>query len=159
MTEACAPAGAVEGLLAELREGWGGGVLETQAPRARRAFIAVDAKDVRSLVQWMKEKWGGLHLSTITGRDTGAGFEVLYHFFVRGTVVTVRAAVPAASPEIPSITDLVPGAVFYEREVHDLLGIKPVGHPALLPLVLPEDWPAGQHPLRKDWAPAGGGER
>jgi Ni,Fe-hydrogenase III component G len=42
------------------------------------------------------------------------------------------------------------GALVYERELHDLFGIVPTGHPDLRRQALPEDWPAGVHPLRKD---------
>ncbi len=37
----------------------------------------------------------------------------------------------------PALTPLVPAAGWYEREIHDLFGIEPVGHPRLDPLVLP----------------------
>jgi len=41
----------------------------------------------------------------------------------------------------------------YERELLDLLGITPRGHPDPRRLVLPDDWPGG-YPLRKDWKPS-----
>ncbi len=37
----------------------------------------------------------------------------------------------------PSLTPLVAPAAWYEREIHDLFGIEPAGHPRLDPLVLP----------------------
>ncbi|MDA8295812.1 MAG: NADH-quinone oxidoreductase subunit C [Actinomycetota bacterium] len=39
----------------------------------------------------------------------------------------------------PSVTAVVPGADWYEREIHDLYGLLPDGHPDLDPLVLPRD--------------------
>ena len=65
-------------------------------------------------------------------------------------LVRVRAAVPLEEPAYPSITTLVPAAVWDEREVRDLLGIVPVGHPDPRRLVLHETFPRGYHPLRKD---------
>ncbi len=45
----------------------------------------------------------------------------------------------ATTRRLPALTPLVPAAAWYERELHDLLGIVPVGHPHLDPLVIPSD--------------------
>ncbi len=52
---------------------------------------------------------------------------------------------------IESITKEHPGANWYERENRDLLGIVPIGHPDPRRLVLPDDFPEGVYPLRKDY--------
>lgn len=60
----------------------------------------------------------------------------------------------AQQPCYPALTPLVPAAGWYERELWDELGIKPEGHPALMRLRRPADWPIGTHLLRGDltWA-------
>ncbi|MCK4434684.1 NADH-quinone oxidoreductase subunit C, partial [Candidatus Bathyarchaeota archaeon] len=58
--------------------------------------------------------------------------------------------VPKNNPNVPTVTDLIPGAILYEREVHDLLGVNFEGHPDLSPLLLPEEWPQNLYPLRKE---------
>jgi Ni,Fe-hydrogenase III large subunit/Ni,Fe-hydrogenase III component G len=69
-------------------------------------------------------------------------------------LVTVKGLVPADGPlEFPSLTPVIPAAAWYEREIHDMFGLRPVGHPELRPLVLHENWPEGLHPLRKDFDP------
>ena len=65
--------------------------------------------------------------------------------------VTVRTRVPRSKPEVPSISEIYPGANWHERETHDFFGIIFVGHPYLVPLLLPED--ADYHPLLKDFRP------
>ncbi|MBP2662410.1 MAG: Ni,Fe-hydrogenase large subunit [Firmicutes bacterium] len=55
--------------------------------------------------------------------------------------------------EFPSLTPLMAAAAWYEREIHDLFGLTPVGHPDLRPLVLHENWSQGRYPLRKDFEP------
>lgn len=48
-----------------------------------------------------------------------------------------------------SLTPLFPAAAWYEREIFDMFGIEPLGHPDLRPLVLHESYPEGFYPLRK----------
>ena len=63
--------------------------------------------------------------------------------------VTLLLSVDGASPEVPSLTTTVPAANWHEREMRDLLGIVPVGHPDPRPLVVHDGWPRGVFPLRK----------
>jgi Ni,Fe-hydrogenase III component G len=46
---------------------------------------------------------------------------------------------------------LVPAAEFIENEVRELFGIVQIGHPNVRRIELPEDWPANEYPMRKDW--------
>lgn len=88
-----------------------------------------------------------------TGVDAEDCFEVLHHFShdESGCVVTVRAFIrDRQRPEIDSITPLIPGAEWIEREIHDVLGIGFRNHPNLQRLILHDDWPEGVYPLRKD---------
>jgi NADH-quinone oxidoreductase subunit C len=97
----------------------------------------------------------GFGLDTITGVDWIAQkeMEVVYDYFhPTGPVrLVVRARVPRATPELPTILQVFPGANWHERETHDFFGIKFTGHPNLKPFLLPED--ADFHPLRKDYKP------
>jgi Ni,Fe-hydrogenase III large subunit/Ni,Fe-hydrogenase III component G len=63
--------------------------------------------------------------------------------------VTLLVPVDAARPEVPSLTTAVPAANWHEREMQDLFGIVPVGHPDPRPLVVHDGWPPGVFPLRK----------
>jgi Ni,Fe-hydrogenase III large subunit/Ni,Fe-hydrogenase III component G len=67
-----------------------------------------------------------------------------------GRLVRLQVALPLEDPAYPSISALVPAAHWDEREVKDLFGIVPVGHPDPRRLLLHEHWPSGYHPLRKD---------
>jgi NADH-quinone oxidoreductase subunit C len=126
-------------------------VVEINEKRERRIFLKVNLEDYHSCMKDLVHKLGARHVSTITGLDTGKELEVLVHLFGQGSEITVKASLPRDKPNIKSIIDLVPGADFYEREIHDLLGINFKGNPNMKRFILPEDWPKGVYPLRKDF--------
>ena len=117
----------------------------------RRVFITVQPQDLVEACRMIREKLDIFHISTISARDTTANIEINYHFARPGVVVTVKTLVDRQSPAVRTITEVYPGATLYEREVHDILGVKFEGHPDPRRLVLPDDWPDGVYPLRKDW--------
>lgn len=51
----------------------------------------------------------------------------------------------------PSITPSLHSAQWFEREIRDMFGLIPVGHPDLRRLVRHEHWPKGTHPLKRDF--------
>jgi NADH-quinone oxidoreductase subunit C len=62
---------------------------------------------------------------------------------------TIKVQVQDDTLTIPSITDIYPGANFYEREVFDMFGVIFENHPELTRILMPDDWVG--HPLRKDY--------
>lgn len=68
--------------------------------------------------------------------------------------IELHVRIPADRPALPSLADLSYPASRFEREMHDLFGIRPVGHPRPDRLVLHQHWPDGWHPLRADAGPA-----
>jgi Ni,Fe-hydrogenase III large subunit/Ni,Fe-hydrogenase III component G len=65
--------------------------------------------------------------------------------------VTLLVSADAARPEVPSLAAAIPAANWHEREMRDLFGIVPVGHPDPRPLVVHDGWPPGVFPLRKSF--------
>ena len=100
------------------------------------------------------------HLSTITGQDTGTELELLYHFWSDGGL-TLRVVLSYDHARIDSLTDTIPGADFYEREIAEMLDVRFEGHPraglteadGFEHFLLPEDWRPGRPPLRKKQPP------
>jgi Ni,Fe-hydrogenase III large subunit/Ni,Fe-hydrogenase III component G len=62
----------------------------------------------------------------------------------------VRVEVPRDTGEFYSVSPKVPAVVWGEREVQDLFGLTALGIIDNRNLVLPDDWPQGLYPLRKD---------
>lgn len=127
-------------------------LVEAIIPRKRRIFVCIKKDALEEAAEYLVKDLKFKHLSTITGVDLGEEIEVIYHLSHKGSIMlSIRLAVSKKNPNIPTITDLIPGAILYEREVHDLLGVKFEGHPDLSPLMLPEKWPKGVYPLRKEY--------
>jgi formate hydrogenlyase subunit 5 len=94
--------------------------------------------------------------ATVTARMAGARFAGLFGsagaegpvvlrsaISRNGVLEVVKCAVPsdgaAGPPGYPALTPAVPAASWYEREVADMFGLYPEGHPRVDPLVLPRD--------------------
>ena len=127
-------------------------LLGIEIPRSRRIFLLIDSSGLLDIVTYLKERYGSIHLSTITGLDNGNQLEILYHFNCSNIELTLKTTVSYDIPVLPSLTHLIPGAHFYEREVHDLLGVQFEGHPNLMPIMLPDGWPPDVYPLRKNFS-------
>jgi len=94
----------------------------------------------------------GFRISTITTLDRGFYFELLYHFVKKDVIASIKILVPKGESKVPSITPIIPGANWLEREVRDLFGIEFVEHPEPRRVILPPDW-KDEPPLRKPVAP------
>jgi NADH:ubiquinone oxidoreductase subunit C len=126
-------------------------ILEVANPAVRRIFIKVEPENLVPVVGGLRKNLNFTYLATVTGVDMGESFEILYHFGHNNGSLTVRTHIPRANPHIESICSIIPGAILYERELQDMFGIVVDHLPDPRPLVLPDGWPAGNFPLRKDW--------
>jgi NADH:ubiquinone oxidoreductase subunit C len=120
--------------------------------RSNRVRLTTAPERVREAIVRAKERLRCDHVVHIAAVDNGKTLELHYHLTGgHRTLVTIRTELPRTDPAIPSAHDLLPPAGIYERQVHDLFGIRFEGHPDLRRLILNEDWPADEFPLRKDW--------
>jgi NADH-quinone oxidoreductase subunit C len=138
-------------LIARLRADLGDKLAEAANPAPRRLFLKVAPGDLVAVTARLRDAYGVVFLSTISGVDKGDSFEIVYHFSTPQTDFNLRTEVPKASPHVESITSVIPGAVLYERELQDMFGLIVDHIPDPRPLIVPDDWPAGNYPLRKDW--------
>jgi len=119
---------------------------------AKRVYIDVPPEHALAANRAMIDTIEG-RLATASGVDTRDRVEVLYHYCMDrdGIVVTVRTWAWKPDLEIDSLAQFLPGALFAEREIQDLLGVKFRGHPDPRRLILADDWPEGVYPLRRDF--------
>ncbi|MBX2992406.1 MAG: NADH-quinone oxidoreductase subunit C [Bacteroidetes bacterium] len=78
-------------------------------------------------------------------------FEVVYNIYSikNSKYVRLKVLVDEDDCEVPTVTDIWPGANWHERETFDMIGVKFTGHPDLRRMYMPEEYE--YHPLRKDF--------
>jgi membrane-bound hydrogenase subunit beta len=138
-------------IVESLKRDLGEKALELSNPDVRRIFVKVAPPELVPAVTLLRDKYDCAYLATISGVDKGDTFEFLYHFASPVANINLRTEFPKSEPRIASICAVIPGAVLYERELQEMFGVKVEGIPDPRRLVLPDDWPEGQYPLRKDW--------
>ncbi len=97
----------------------------------------------------------GYRLALVAAHDEGDALRIVY-LLVAGQPdrrVELTLTTPAASPSVPSLGHLSIPAGRFEREMMDLYGIVPVGHPQPRRLVRHGHWPEDWHPMRRDAGP------
>jgi len=122
--------------------------------RVRRITLEVDLLNVPDVMDFAKTGLKFDFLCTITGLDVGDNLQFIYHIANKdGIIINLKTEAPKSDPKIKTVTGIYNGAVFYERELEDLLGAQVSGLPEGRHYPLPDNWPEGQFPLRKDWDP------
>jgi membrane-bound hydrogenase subunit beta len=96
------------------------------------------------------------HLAVASGNDLGKTIEIIYHFGVnygerlKQINLNISVEVPKTKLELPTICDLIPGALITEREKMEMLGVKIIDIPDDRRLFVSEDFPKGVYPWRRD---------
>jgi membrane-bound hydrogenase subunit beta len=130
----------------------GEGVLKT---KSYNIWIRVDRALLRPAIKKLMDIRFP-HFAVIAGNDLGDEIELLYILSVfYGTkfgeyMITFGIRLPKADLTVPTITDLIPGALISEREKQEFFGITVTGIPDGRRLFLPDDFPQGVYPWRKD---------
>jgi Ni,Fe-hydrogenase III component G len=137
---------------AELMKKFPNMVGHVRVQRQRRVLADVPLAEFPEVFAYVVEQMRFSMLCAITGLDLGRQLGVIYHLAREsGVTLNLSTAVPTEHSHLPTVTDRFPAAELYERELADLFGIQVQGLPEGPRYPLPDDWPDGQFPLRKDW--------
>ena len=118
---------------------------------ARHLVATVPLARWTDVAQFARDELGCRYFCHLTAVDwKGDGFDVVCRLENLETQLglTLKTRVARDVP-CPSLTGLYRGALWMERECHELFGVPFAGHPDLRRLLLPEDWEG--FPLRKDY--------
>lgn len=137
---------------AKIKDYLGNKVISVEEKSLRRVYFGINPQDLLVSAEFIFKEME-CRFITATGIDTPQGFEIIYHFSYdsAGVVISLRILLTdKAKPAIDSLALLITGAEWIEREMWELLGINFIGHPNLKHLLLIDEWPEGEFPLRHD---------
>lgn len=117
--------------------------------------LTVEAADIVPVLTFLKRdvQCQFVSIIDICGADypsRAKRFDVVYHLLSprQNQRVRVKLQTDEETP-VPSVTEVFPGADWFEREAYDLYGILFSGHPDLRRILT--DYGFEGHPLRKDF--------
>jgi len=125
--------------------------------QGEKLILKVPDSHYLDVLSFLQKK--GAVLLTLVGTDERPvrgefGIYTVLYLPALKKIIEIQISLNAAEPNYPSATPIFASAHWLEREINDLLGIVPSGHPDLRRLAVHPDWPAGVFPLRKDFDPA-----
>jgi NADH-quinone oxidoreductase subunit C len=129
--------------------------------RDNRVSVIVKRGQVLAVLRFLRDK-GFEHLALISCVDwmDENEFELVYilAFYMQNNEeytdrerlhIILKTRIPRESPQFETVTGIFPNAEPYEREIHELFGIKFEGHKRLIPLLLERNYEIP--PFRKDF--------
>ena len=141
-----------EEVLKKIREKFREDIVDFFDKSAKRVYIEIRPEAITKLASYIFKDLGA-RFNTASGVDARPHMEILYHFTIEALnlLITLRVKLEKSKPEINSLVPIMEGANWIEREIHEMLGIRFLGHPDLRRLLLSDDWPEGVYPLRCDY--------
>ncbi len=119
-------------------------------------FVEIKREDFRKFMELLFEIQDYPHFAVISATDLGEQMELLYHFTIDygkqndEKTISLRIKLPKNDLRIETITDLIPGAMISEREIHEMVGVEFIGLKDTRHFFLPDNWPEGKYPWRRD---------
>ena len=142
----------MEEIVRRIKSTFGNRFTDWEEKPGRRIYFRIDPRHVVDLAQFLFNDLRA-RFTTASGIDQKDTMEILYHFSFDkfGYVVSAKVRIPKKKLEVESITPVIRGAEWIEREMWELLGITFKNHPDMRHLLLKDDWPEGKYPLRRDY--------
>lgn len=137
-------------IMQKLEEKFDKKIIKCDKKSERRIYLDINPADLTDFAQYIFRDMGARFI-TASGVDTPQGIKILYHFSFdsSGLILSLRILLDRDSPEVDSLTSVFKAAEWIECEINELLGVNFRNHPNLRHLLLPDDWPACNYPLRR----------
>jgi len=141
-----------EEILYDLRKNFKDDIIEVFEKSPKRVYVEIKPDSLVKVASYIFKDLEA-RFNTASGVDLRYHMEILYHFLIEdiNLLISLRVKLQKSKLEIDSLVPVFEGANWVEREMHEILGINFKGHPDLKRLLLPDDWPDGVYPLRRDY--------
>jgi len=116
----------------------------------------MDEEKFREVLSFAVNELGYTKPHEVVGVDDIETLGAIYVFSELKTKVmlTLKVSVPRDNPNLVGLTKVYPNLFWHERELVDLFGFVVADLPEGPHYPLPDIWPEGNYPMRKDWDPA-----
>ena len=137
-------------LIQQLKSEFKTGIEQAHIRKENRVQVQVKPEILPEVASWLFLD-EGFRFIIASASDLGGKFEIVYHFSYdkTGLVLNVVVFLPHEKPEIKSLAPMITAANWIEREIHELFGIRFLGHPNLAPLFSDGNWEADAFPYAK----------
>lgn len=130
-------------------------IIERLNCNSNELYITINPSKILKISNYINSEMGYPLVSMFANDETGLceNFAIYYVFAdrERGLFLTIKTLIDPAKMTFKSITGEVHAAARYEREIKDLFGLTPVGHPNAKRLVFHGNWPNETFPMRKSF--------
>lgn len=123
--------------------------------RQKRIFTELLGKEeFEQVFHYLHDELGFNKASHVVGTDEGDDLGFIYLLSNKeGIILALKEKAPKSEPNIRTKTDVFPSLEMHERELVDLFGAVVEGLSEGPSYPLPDGWPKGSYPLRKEWKP------
>lgn len=139
-------------ILDDLKARFGDYIVEVREHSPKRVYVEIRPEGLREVADYIFHTLEA-RFNIASAVDTPEAVEILYHFILEriNLLISLRVKLNRRKPEVDSLAVCFPAAEWIEREIWELFGVRFRGHPDLRRLLLPEQWPDGVYPLRRDY--------
>lgn len=114
----------------------------------------LNKQEFKQVLSYIHDELGFCKAHHVVGTDEGSDLGFVYIFSNSdGIIFALKEKAPKSDPKIDTLTDMYPSLLLHERELIDLFGAQIEGIEDGPNYPLPDGWPEGNYPMRKEWKP------
>jgi Ni,Fe-hydrogenase III component G len=130
-------------------------ILSSFSINGNEYYIEIDPKMIADVSQYINKVLECPLVSMFASDERELSGKFIIHYAladtIAGRLIVLKTSHSPENMTFRSICSQVPAAALYEREIRDMFGLVPMGHPDPSRLVFHSNWPEGLSPLKKDF--------